>query len=80
MPKNFVHKILLSKEPNRLEFRRPSSKKERKRHFSYNGPLNIVSLDGLRNCVDVKIGLPHRVCMDVLTLISERSYFCDPAT
>ena len=81
VPRNLVHKMLQNEEPDGLEFRRPSSKKkERKRLYSCDGPLNVVSLDGHdKLCGYLKIGLSRWVCMDILTLIQERSYFCPSA-
>ena len=47
VPRNLVHKMLQNEDAEGLEFRRPSSKKkERKRLYSCDGPLNAVSLDG----------------------------------
>ena len=47
VPRRLVHEMLQNEDPKGLEFCRPSSKKkERKRLFSCNGPLNAVSLDG----------------------------------
>ena len=47
VPRRRVHEMLQNEDSKGLEFCRPSSKKkERKRLFSRNGPLNAVSLDG----------------------------------
>ena len=47
MQRNLVHKILLNEYPRGLKFCRPSSKnKEKKRLFSCDGPLDVVSRDG----------------------------------
>ena len=42
--------------------------------------LMLYLLTVTTNCVVTKIGLSHWVCMDVLTLIQGRSYFCLSAT
>lgn len=72
---------LIKEDPEEVEFRCPSSKKERKgENFSFEGPLNVVSLEGHEKLVGIKIGFSHWLCMDVLTFIPERSYFCASAT
>ena len=42
--------------------------------------LMLYLLTVTRNCVGIKVGRSPLVCMDVLTLIPERSYFCTSAT
>ena len=56
VPRNLVHKMLQNEDPEGLEFHRPSSKKkERKKFYSCDGPLNVVSLDGH----DKRCGYPN---------------------
>ena len=81
--RNLVHKILLNEYPRGLKFCRPSSKnKEKKRLFSCDGPLDVVSRDGHEKLWVSKLDFVciHWVCMDVSTPIRERSYFCTSAT
>ena len=48
VPRNLVHKMLQNEDPEGLELRCPSSKKkERKRLFACNSPLNVVFLENL---------------------------------
>ena len=79
--RNLVHKMLQDEDPEGLQFCRPTSKnKEKKRLFSCDGPLDVVSLDGQEKLCGYQIGLSHWVYMNASTLIRERSYSCTSTT
>ena len=59
VPRNLVLKMLQNEDPEELAFCRPSSKvKEKKRFYSCDGPLNVVSLDGHEKLWLSKLGFP----------------------
>ena len=63
--------MLQNEDPEGLQFCRPSSKnKDKKRLFSCDDLLEVVSLDiHEKLCGYQNIRLSHWVCMDVSTLI-----------
>ena len=80
VPRNLVHKMLQNEDPEGQKFAAHLHKRREKDISLVRVRLMLYLLTVTRNCVGIKIGFSHWVCMDVLTLIPERSYFCASAT